>query len=505
MSLRLLVTVVVAAVGLLAAALVRHASAPELATEAAPSGSAWARASADATAWDREFQYLERANEQMFGSRDHPNGGLAAPGMPNVPGAVRILVLGDSFVYGSGLADPDARWWVKMQDALDEQTAPGAFEVRALGAPGAGTTMQRDWLLSEPVRRLDPDIVIVGYVVNDPVPHPHEIQDGDVCGGVCPPSLERTPEWGQCLSEPHKGDVQETCTSRVGTLHPSAVSEAKAYEAPLDPAFNPYTDSFQEAVANIGAAVDVPLLWMPTPSIASHWGLVEEVRPVFEAAGFTPVTPTNTLALLQEVSSRHATPDVHVSPRDLHPGPRLTTAIAQDAANAILGSVPAERLREAVESALSAPPEMERLVSWVLPASATVSSTASEANIVVTRTEATSNLTGVDTAPTLQVSPCAALDRPHARIVLSRLLTTGLVSASLTSGPSEGVDIYAFGYALDGTSLLKRLGSLASGEQLPVPMGPEVRGILVAPRDSTGCPPTESLELPDFSVQLRLE
>jgi lysophospholipase L1-like esterase len=91
---------------------------------------------------------------------EHP---LAKP-----PGVFRILAVGDSVTYGLGLPR-DAAWPAVLERILNERARPGAprFEVLNLGVPG--------YHVEQVVGRLaalglahQPDLVVYGYVLNDP-------------------------------------------------------------------------------------------------------------------------------------------------------------------------------------------------------------------------------------------------------------------------------------------------------------------------------------------------
>jgi hypothetical protein len=88
------------------------------------------------------------------GFRDAPHADAKAPG------AYRIAVLGDSFVFGSGVAQ-DAI----LTRRLAAHLGPG-FEIVNLGVPGYGTDQElltlRRW-----GRRLAPDLVLLGFFWND--------------------------------------------------------------------------------------------------------------------------------------------------------------------------------------------------------------------------------------------------------------------------------------------------------------------------------------------------
>lgn len=84
---------------------------------------------------------------------------------PKPHGTYRIMVLGDSFVFGTGLA-PEERFTNILERKLDEVTSGKKFEVVNFGREGACTKAELD-TLTEYVSIVEPDFIIVGYVSND--------------------------------------------------------------------------------------------------------------------------------------------------------------------------------------------------------------------------------------------------------------------------------------------------------------------------------------------------
>jgi lysophospholipase L1-like esterase len=81
------------------------------------------------------------------------------------PEEVRVLCLGDSFTFGSGVEE-DESWPLKLQAQLGE---PGSSGVRVLngGANGWDTGWQRLYLEVRGLADVDPDVVVVGWNWND--------------------------------------------------------------------------------------------------------------------------------------------------------------------------------------------------------------------------------------------------------------------------------------------------------------------------------------------------
>jgi len=84
------------------------------------------------------------------------------------PGRRRVLVLGDSFTYGLGVADDDAVFCALLERELDRAPPAGTTGVDVLngGIPGSLTT---DWaaLWQRAVPAFQPDVVLVVFFLRD--------------------------------------------------------------------------------------------------------------------------------------------------------------------------------------------------------------------------------------------------------------------------------------------------------------------------------------------------
>lgn len=87
---------------------------------------------------------------------------------PKPPGTYRIMVLGDSFTWGQGLAVRE-RYTAIAEKLLNERFDDRNFEVLNFGVRGVATTTERD-LLRELHSIVDPDLIVVGFCLNDPQP-----------------------------------------------------------------------------------------------------------------------------------------------------------------------------------------------------------------------------------------------------------------------------------------------------------------------------------------------
>lgn len=83
------------------------------------------------------------------------------------PGTFRILALGDSVLAGHGV-EMDRAWGKRFEELLAARAGGRRYEVVML-AIGALNTVQEAHLLEIEGLAYDPDLVLVGYVLNDPV------------------------------------------------------------------------------------------------------------------------------------------------------------------------------------------------------------------------------------------------------------------------------------------------------------------------------------------------
>jgi lysophospholipase L1-like esterase len=103
-----------------------------------------------------EFKYTAKINS--LGFRDHDVAGKVA-------NRRRVIVLGDSFVYGWGVESEQS--WPKVLEAELNQSGQSA-EVLDLGAPGAGP-MEYAEVGHRAIPVLQPDLVIVGVLEGDDI------------------------------------------------------------------------------------------------------------------------------------------------------------------------------------------------------------------------------------------------------------------------------------------------------------------------------------------------
>lgn len=82
--------------------------------------------------------------------------------------ARRIVIVGDSFTWGDGV-EADEAYPVVLENMLRERRGEEAIEVTSWSRPGWNTW--REWKSLQPqLPMLDPDLLIIGYCINDAEP-----------------------------------------------------------------------------------------------------------------------------------------------------------------------------------------------------------------------------------------------------------------------------------------------------------------------------------------------
>ena len=82
------------------------------------------------------------------------------------PGMKRILVMGDSYVWGDGSANMNDIWWRRLQIDLEKRGYHNV-QVISAGLCGAATHRELRWA-QKLVNVYKPDMIVWGYVTNDP-------------------------------------------------------------------------------------------------------------------------------------------------------------------------------------------------------------------------------------------------------------------------------------------------------------------------------------------------
>jgi lysophospholipase L1-like esterase len=479
------------------------------------------RSSNDRLAWKVENQTLllpqmqTRHNNAPF--LIHQIGGPER----EFPAALRILVVGDSFVEGMGAEDLNRLVPYRLERLLNEQTHADAFRVVGVGMSGASLTDYAQWLSPEKVREINPDLVVVLFYQNDALPR-------SITDAVYNVDDDKQP------SERFTMAVYQDCVSgdrdRFGRLIMSTMARwypataewimqgycdetrlAREYgEATLDevmrnPLVNPYIGEIEEAarqlVKNTGG---VPVLAVPMSSsdtFGSIYSLHRGYPDMLERSGMTVAQPRH----YQRVDELYATGGFMkyaVNPADGHFGPALADAFARTAAALVL------------ETGISVPPvsvtpPARRLVTNYLPSFAALQDI-SENEVLVGYTPPTSQgdleryVRGVRDGgkKVYSLAPCMRLVRPHVRVMLNPNVAEGrTVNVELVRSRVQTLAFTTIGYDSEQNETIAPLRELRLGETVTFPYREAMSGIMVATTEQ-GCPLDRTVAAPEMVLRV---
>jgi lysophospholipase L1-like esterase len=260
----------------------------------------------------------------------------------------RLLVVGDSFVWGDGNDNANEIWWRQLQRELHSRGYPDV-EVLALGFFGASTQDQLTWLKDRGfLARIRPDLVVLGYVTNDPdVKNARGESYVKQFGRDVPlpqwPALDRTlGKVAPHLTSQLKQHLTRKAESRVAGTYEYDEWEQRILEPPN-------IDAYRRVVADLGSfarSSGVPLLTVTLPnhpSVDHYRQRYRLVEPLFSAAGLRFDDLIDDFAREYPVTGESIL--WGVNPANGHPGPVTTRFYARKVSDtlerdfaAVLGS-----------------------------------------------------------------------------------------------------------------------------------------------------------------------
>jgi lysophospholipase L1-like esterase len=174
------------------------------------------------------------------------------PDAARAPGSLRIGVLGDSIAFGFGVED-DQTWSAQLQFRLEHAFPGRRIEVLNCAISGHGTREER-LVLEHKLLPLQPDLVILGYFLNDPEWEPVQQLRNHF----------HAPEWWQ-HSELARRLAYSRRKSRIAELGGGDL--LRCYH---NPAGEPWLDTVEElrGIKEACAARGVPVALMITPLLA---------------------------------------------------------------------------------------------------------------------------------------------------------------------------------------------------------------------------------------------
>lgn len=255
---------------------------------------------------------------------------------------VRILAVGDSFVWGDGVAVEGYTWPGHLRTMLSFSQG---VEVLSWGLNGAPTYAQVDWLEDNRQAYLDASVVVIGFVSNDPVPRDTSDCRDYWCYGI--PQFENS-DWYKVCREGGAPAARALSRALVSIGLPGTAREINSASCNRYPTGHDHAESgylysdwlkvinSEESLANYSSelkrlkAIDTEgkVVFLPTPISMEDWKIQSDALALIKSEGFPIVPIPVTLALLEYPGSALA-----ANPVNSHPGHDLAEGYAEDFIN----------------------------------------------------------------------------------------------------------------------------------------------------------------------------
>ena len=467
--------------------------------------------------WQREGYFINLMNSGRRGFDHLLDNEVYGP---DGSGRKRVLLIGDSFVYGTGVANPDDMLGQRLEDELNLIVGKNAFDVQTIGLHGASTVEESEWLTDELLSELDPDLIVVGLVPNDTIPSGRE---SAICGSdrFCAQPITSTdiPEYAACINGkigflprlvritymPFFPLISETILSRYCDLGRIASESNTLSYAELirDPESSPYWKYFLSALDRFASINrDIPVTF--SPLYDNYIALPERVLLVNSINDLdlsVSEMPSSDEALRLALDSKN----LWVNPVDAHPNRYLNELYAKDIASSLLAKYPW------IKDVVVAKDVIKPLVSAYLPLGGFEKASDNLAFAGVLTTDGiTSQKRNLQdgTLAAVQKTPCANLGSAHGALYLrsglpeAQRLELRLLSTSTALGI---VDIYTMSVDRNSKSINRKVGEVRPGETVFFNLEVGERSILLAPRVGGACDdPNVELTLLALDIELFL-
>ena len=250
-------------------------------------------------------------------------------------GTRRIVVLGDSFTVGHGLPNAlsyprllEVRLQRQYEHELDVDPLKVSIEVLNLGR---GDTDLPGILRSAKfaLRQLDPDVLVYGYFLNDPVPTLSREEDSPIHDMLDAGwgDLEQSPTMTRIGQAQHGRSRIVDLLQRFLADRSVTASTIDWYQRLHEP--DAWKPTLERIVAMSNAAhvsgVRFVLLLLPLPYQIADSPFAEAHRQMRESASQSGIEVVDALPAL----TRYSDDDLRLHPRDRHPSPLYTRVVAE--------------------------------------------------------------------------------------------------------------------------------------------------------------------------------
>jgi lysophospholipase L1-like esterase len=194
------------------------------------------------------YTWGHAVRKNRFGARDRE------PVLPKPGGVFRVMVLGDSLTWGAGLAEHD-RYTAVAERALRARFPERGVELLNFGFAGGPTVAERDFLRAH-APAIEPDLVVVGFCLNDPQPKSERWSpERERFEAEWGPSLARWRDRIAALGLPETAELAHEASFIAAELLRVFPRWDRALQRAYEPASQEWR-AFEQALADIRAISD---------------------------------------------------------------------------------------------------------------------------------------------------------------------------------------------------------------------------------------------------------
>ena len=429
--------------------------------------------------------------------------------------AKRVLVIGDSFVWGDGVTDPGMTVGMRIQDELNAMSKPGKFMVINKGKSGASTYNHAEYFTPEKIKELAPDLIIYTYYVNDTVPNFNEKMicgDKDVCNQFSP---QTAPSYRACIAgeddylgkfvkkiiRPNYPSLSSRllvrkCDAIYQKLLKSKLSDEELWS---NNKMNPWFSTWKKAVATLAQNTE----GIPTYLAELYFNLPKEendreVLNVFKDSGFKVIDMPGALSIIK----KNGNAVLALNPVNSHSNSWLTKSYAQDIAKTVM-----EDQKKLAESQEAEEYKTEfNIMSSTLPSNLLIKeNTSNSAFLSVPRfksSDAFPHLIAGEKLPD-QFVACMDIGYPHIQLNLNRFFKGDKIKIS-SSGYKGELTLGYYYYASNFKPIYKEVGLIKNTTEVIFPV--VNNGILLTIGDKNienGCSLNKVISHNPFNLTLK--
>ena len=437
--------------------------------------------------------------------------------------AVKVVIFGDSFIWGHGSLDENVNIGSILQRELDARTGVGVFNVLVEGRNSDSTYNYADLYTREKIKELGAKYVVYAYFENDSIP---SFNESLICGKnrACNQfTPESAPAYQRCVSGTDSlfGKVLKnlinpnfpSLRSELTVRHCNGIIaqlKKKTFDVTTlgrNPSENPWWELWGKAVKQLSENLSSTHFYMA--NLISPIPMEKDVEDVFNKE-----FKLNNFDIIPMSTSRKAIKTIpqnqlYINPSNGHSGPALNYSYAVDIANHLLKTVnPAEISVSQAETKRLGLKNGNFIIDTVLPNKMIVSnfSGGEVVEFPIQSPDPKVKMTIAGMEVPVQLVPCAELGYSHIDLNLNPNLKGKTLVVKRKPGSIPGELTVTMSY-YQSDYVKSAINAIPTGEGLAFTIPIDAQAISLHVGDTkvnNGCSIKEVVNLYPFTLELKV-